>query len=366
MLTEYVIKVSQMPVLDYWIRKNLISTRLGTTTNRFALRASQLLNERLAEKEVEHANRRDFVSHLQEYQRNHPGQLSNTAFFGHVMTNLLVGSDSTSVAIRAVIYYVLKTPNVLSTLQAELDAAQLSYPVPWHASQDGLPYLDAVIKEALRFHPPGTLLLERIVPDSGLELSNGVTLPPGTVVGMNGWNIQRLPEVFGSDAAVFNPGRWLQRHDEDTAVFQKRIQRMKRADFTFGHGPRGCVGKPIAMMVMYKLVPTLFGLFDVCDLLHTNEVKLINALSRYSLLIRRKNGGLKVASLQSSMIWMSHLAGEMALIGTAGCKTHASRMWATQLWIGSIIPRWVRKARARSLPKTLEGREFGAYRILSV
>ena len=85
---------------------------------------------------------------------------------------------------------------------------------------------------------------------------------------MNGWNIQRLPEVFGSDAAVFNPGRWLQGPDgadEDTAAFQERIQRMKRADFTFGHDPRGCIGKPIAMMVMYKLIPTLFGLFDVCD-----------------------------------------------------------------------------------------------------
>ena len=271
MLTGYVIKVSQMPVLDYWLRKNPISTRLGTATNRFALRASQLLNERLAEETTESTNGRDFVSHLQEYQRSHPGQLSNTAFFGHVMTNLLVGSDSTSVAIRAVIYYVLKTPNVLSTLQAELDAAHLSYPVSWYASRDGLPYLDAVIKEALRFHPPGTLLLERIVPGAGLELSNGVTLPPGTVVGMNGWNIQRLPEVFGSDAAVFNPDRWLQAHDEDSAAFQERIHRMKRADFTFGHGPRGCIGKPIALMVMYKLIPTLFGLFDVCDLLHTDE-----------------------------------------------------------------------------------------------
>ena len=149
MLTEYVTKVSQMPVFDYWIRKHPISTRLGTATNSFALRASQLLNERLAEKEAsECSNRRDFISHLHEYQRKHPGQLSNTAFFGHVMTNLLVGSGSTSIAIRAVIYYVLRTPNVLSTLQAELDAAHLSYPVPWHASQDGLPYLDAVIKEA--------------------------------------------------------------------------------------------------------------------------------------------------------------------------------------------------------------------------
>lgn len=264
-LIEYVIKVSQMPVLDYWIRKNPISSRFRTATNPFALRASQLLKERLVDKETtEHLNRRDFVSHLQEYQRNHPNQLSDTAFFGHVMTNLLVGSDSTSVAVRAVIYYILRTPNVLSTLQQELDAARLSYPIPWATSQNSLPYLDAIIKEALRIHPPGTLLLERIVPDAGLELSNGVKIPSGTVVGMNGWNVQCLPEVFGSDAAIFNPARWLQGHDEDTAVFQQRIQKMKRVDLTFGHGPRGCVGKPIALMEIYKLVSTLFGLFDVC------------------------------------------------------------------------------------------------------
>ena len=57
-----------MPVLDYWIRKGPISTRVGTATNPIALRASQLLKERLAEKEAtECANRHDFVSHLHEY-----------------------------------------------------------------------------------------------------------------------------------------------------------------------------------------------------------------------------------------------------------------------------------------------------------
>ena len=318
-----------MPVLDYWIRKNPISTRFRTATNPFALRASQLLKERLADKEAtKRLDRRDFVSHLQEYQCNHPSEVSDRALFGHVMTNLLVGSDSTTIAVRAVIYYVLKNPNVLSTLQEELDEAHLSYPVPWHAFQQGLPYLDAVIKETLRFHPPGALLLERIVPDAGLELSNGVQIPPGTVVGMNGWNVQRLPEVFGSDAAMFNPGRWLQGHDEDFAGFQERIQRMKRADLSFGHGPRGCIGKPIALMVMYKVVPTLFGLFDVCDLLHTQARRLIDLWSRYSLLIRRRNGELKAVSLQSSMIWMSLSGGEVTWIGMSGCKRHTRRLMA--------------------------------------
>lgn len=347
MLIDFVLKVCQLPVLDYWIRKNPISTRFRNATNPFALRASQLLKERLADKDAtESPNRRDFVSHLQEYQCNHPGELSNTAFFGHVMTNLLVGSDSTSVAVRAVIYYVLKTPNVLPKLQEELDTAHLSYPVSWHATQNGLPYLDAVIKEALRFHPPGALLLERIVPDAGLELSNGVKIPPGTVVGMNGWNVHRLPEVFGSDAAVFNPERWLQGRHEDTAGFQERIQRMKRADFTFGHGPRGCIGKPIALMEMYKLVPTLFGLFDVCSLLHSEERELTNILCRYNLPIRGRNGGLKAVSLQSSMIWMSHSSGERVLIGTSGCKRHVSRLWANPLRIVSIVfrPLWKNRA----------------------
>jgi cytochrome P450 len=93
----------------------------------------------------------------------------------------------------------------------ELDEAEkegrLSEYVSWKEAQQ-LPYLDAVIKEAGRLHPPFGLHLERIVPPEGAVIS-GKHLPGGTVVGINSWAIHRREDPFGKDADEFRPERWL-------------------------------------------------------------------------------------------------------------------------------------------------------------
>lgn len=70
-------------------------------------------------------------------------------------------------------------------------------------------------------------------------------------------------EVFGEDAEMFNPDRWLRKPDEDDDEFKARIRRMKSLDMTFGHGQRKCVGVHVAEMQIYKLVPALVRLLDV-------------------------------------------------------------------------------------------------------
>ena len=70
-------------------------------------------------------------------------------------------------------------------------------------------------------------------------------------------------EVFGADAEVFNPDRWLQRTDEDEEQFKARLRLMKSLDMTFGIGQRKCVGVHVAELQIYKLIPAIVGLLDV-------------------------------------------------------------------------------------------------------
>lgn len=254
-----------MPALDKFFRKNPLLTRVVRVTSQFAILVRRLLLDRLSDEEAPTLiDRRDFVSYLQEYQREHPGELSELAMFGHIATNLVVGADSTSIAMRAAIYYALKTPDTMTLLQQELDSVEMSYPVSWQSCQgQKLPYLDAVIKESLRLHPPPTILSERVVGEAGLQLPDGRQLPAGTIVGMNGWVLQHCREVYGPETEKFKPARWLRGEAEGADDYAARIQKMQRATLTFGFGPRACIGKPIAMMQLYKVLPTLFGLFDV-------------------------------------------------------------------------------------------------------
>lgn len=122
----------------------------------------------------------------------------------------------------------------------------------------------AVIRESMRMHPGVGLPLERIVPSSGLKTPNGTTLPSGTIVGMSAWVVHMNKTVFGQDAASFVPERWLQYQDIETEdEFKARLQNMNAVDLTFGGGKRICLGKHVALLQIYKLIPTMFLKYDV-------------------------------------------------------------------------------------------------------
>ena len=175
---------------------------------------------------------------------------------------MLAGADTTAIALRAIVYYVLKNPIVHQRLRQELDSARLSQPISYDTTQK-LPYLAAVVQEAMRMHPGVGLMLERVVPDEGLRLPDGRFVPSGTTVGMNAWVVHMNKEVFGQDAEIYNPSRWLPAEGESAEIFQIRRSRMRESDLTFGAGNRVCLGKNVSMMEAYKLTATIFSLYDV-------------------------------------------------------------------------------------------------------
>lgn len=100
-----------------------------------------------------------------------------------------------------------------------------------------LPYLEAVINEALRIHSTSAIGLPRLVPEGGLNVL-GKYFPEGTVLSVPSYTIHRNKEVWGEDADAFRPERWFER---DPAALQKAFN-------PFSYGPRACVGKNLATM----------------------------------------------------------------------------------------------------------------------
>lgn len=265
-----------MPWLDYVFVKNPLRQFIqGGSTGAIARFARARLDERLKQpkttlhspKNTHTRSRKDFLYRFLQAKEQYPEVVNDHQVFSYTVANMNAGSDTTAISLRAILYYTLKNPRVKAKLHQELNTAyqskRISLPVSWIQSQEQLPYMDAVIKEALRLHPAIGLILERIVPAEGLQLLNGGPfLPAGTIVGANPWVIHRH-SVFGEGVDSFIPERWLQADHESESQFQDRKQQMLRANYTFGAGPRTCIGKNISLLEIYKLIPSLLLKYQV-------------------------------------------------------------------------------------------------------
>jgi cytochrome P450 len=197
-------------------------------------------------------------------------QKENPTFFddGRLLTMTtsiaLAGSDTTAISLAAVFYHLLKNPECYEKLNREIDEAiatglisDASGIITWSDAQK-LPYLHACIQETFRVHPAIAMILERLVPPQGMEIA-GEFIPGGTVVGCSPWVMHRQPEIFGEDVDTWRPERWMTNSDED----EHRIKKMNMVMFQFGGGSRTCLGKHIALLEMYKLVPSFLRRFEV-------------------------------------------------------------------------------------------------------
>ncbi|KAK3347596.1 putative cytochrome P450 monooxygenase [Neurospora tetraspora] len=259
----YKAMAASMPWVHNLLKETPVTSVFQKRMGSFPARARELIQARKAQKMKTTGDREDLLSQIMETREKHPQVVNDLVMHGYATTPLLAGADTVTIGLTSIIYFVGKHPRVAARLQEELDSCGLEMPPSWAAVQS-LSYLDAVIRESFRCHPIGAMLSRRAVPEGpGLTLKNGHTLPPGTAVAVSGWATHFNQDVYGSDAADFRPERWLQGAEESREDYAERIRRMNKADLTWGHGDRACMGKNIARCEMYKLMATLYSTFDI-------------------------------------------------------------------------------------------------------
>lgn len=208
----------------------------------------------------------DMLSRWEKVKSIDPLEMTLRDMVLHVSTNIFAGVDTTSIALRAIVYYLSRHPKCMDRLVTEIDTAdkagELSHPIKYKEATTVLPYLGAVIKEAMRLHPSVGMLLERHVPAEGLSIE-GYEIPAGTIVGINPWVTNRSP-AFGTDPDRFNPDRWLTADEE-------QLKHMDNLwEFTFGSGSRKCLGRNMAMIEIHKVIPELLRQYHV-ELTHPEQ-----------------------------------------------------------------------------------------------
>lgn len=296
--------LGQMPWLDEWTYKHPIYQKLFAkpVSNPILIFGQKLLDQRLNDNDevspisidvtdpelnekILHGtlpSKPDFLSRFLKLHEEQPDIVTDRALLAYLFININAGSDTIASTLRAVFYYLLKNPSSLSKLHSELQSSNLSWPFPTWTECQNLPYLNAVIKEAIRLNPALALPLERISPPSGLTL-NETYIPPSTIIGINPWVLHRDPRIFGFDAEEWRPDRWL---DKDA----DKVKYMDQHILSFGAGKRTCLGRNIAMLELVKIVPALVGRYEISLADEKREWKVSNswAVKQEGLEVRLK------------------------------------------------------------------------------
>jgi len=103
-----------------------------------------------------------------------------------------------------------------------------------------------VIYEGLRINIPFSGLVSKEVPPEG-DTINGQFIPGGTRIGQNFLAVQRSKDIFGDDADLFRPERWLDIDEAQSTQWRHHVE------LVFGSGRWGCSGKPVAFIELNKI-----------------------------------------------------------------------------------------------------------------
>ncbi|GLA50241.1 hypothetical protein AnigIFM63604_006287 [Aspergillus niger] len=166
---------------------------------------------------------------------------------------LLGGTESTAATLTFATYHLLRNKDMYFKLRQEL---QQVMPEPtseanW-AQLERLPYLTAVINEALRLGA-AALRPSRVAPTETLYY-NGYEIPPGTPVSTISYFIHRNAAIF-PEPESFNPERWIQAAD--------RGDNLTRYLVPFTRGSRICIGMNLAYAELYTTLAAIVRRFDL-------------------------------------------------------------------------------------------------------
>ncbi|KAJ0721985.1 putative cytochrome P450 [Helianthus annuus] len=160
-----------------------------------------------------------------------------------VMEMIFRGTDTVAILLEWILARMVLHPDIQAKAQSEIDRVIGGRPVT-DSDLDSLPYVQAIVKETLRMHPPGPLLSWARLATEDTVVGPHV-VPTGTTAIVNMWAITHDERVW-SEPNRFNPDRFL---TEDVAIMGSDLRLAP-----FGAGRRVCPGKALGITTVSSVV----------------------------------------------------------------------------------------------------------------
>ncbi|KAF5343047.1 hypothetical protein D9758_011152 [Tetrapyrgos nigripes] len=174
-------------------------------------------------------------------QERKSGQLSTPEASWLAAAMFLAGSETTAAALVVFILAMRLYPSVMKKAQAEIDAVVGRDRLPTFEDKDHLPYIQAIVKEVLRWRPIAPLGLPR----RAMKIRS-------MVIG-NIWAMNHDPTMF-LDHDEFRPERFL---GETGTVNITPTDSRNQGHVSFGFGRRICAGLNLANQTLFIDIASL-------------------------------------------------------------------------------------------------------------
>ncbi|KAK0462505.1 cytochrome P450 [Desarmillaria tabescens] len=262
--------------------------------------AKQLLNEKY-EALAADKPKRDIMSLLVKanLSENPKTRLSEEELLSQMNTIMFAGHETTASTLSWTFFELARHPEIQDKLRAEIREKERAIFTRGDTEfsvqdLDSMPYLTAVVKEVLRFHPIIYHIFRMAPQDDVIPLNKPVMLTTGKVVkeipiskgtyimtSVAGYN--RNKSIWGEDAHVFDPTRWFRggmSKDVLVGVYGNL--------FSFGGGLRSCIGWRFAVLELHAFIVEVVNNFDF-------------SLTKESERIRREACGVMVPTVEGEV-----------------------------------------------------------------
>ena len=236
-----------------------------------------VINKRIESRKIPKENENNDVKNkffldmlLDAYDK---GEIDVDGIREEVHTFMFGGHDTTASALSWTLYLIGRHPEVQKKLHAEIDNAPVSENLLDKIRN--MRYLEYVVKESLRMHPPVPSDSRVLDKDT---LIDGYLFPKGTGFAIDVISIHTNPEYW-DDPLSFNPDRFSE---------EKFCKRKPYTYLPFSAGPRNCIGQKFAMLevkIFVYFILSNFRIVSVQDDKHVEE---------YSAMIHASANGLYI------------------------------------------------------------------------
>ncbi|KAF5179069.1 Cytochrome p450 [Thalictrum thalictroides] len=209
--------------------------------HKLAVRINSLVGEiiKVRKKEGVCHGRDDFLSVLLNLPEE--DRLSDSDMVAVVWEMIFRGADTVAILLEWVMARMILHPEIQAKAQQELDKCVGNDRQVQDSDIPNLPYLQAIVKEALRMHPPGPLLSWARLAIHDIHIDN-FFIPAGTTAMVNMWAITHDASIW-KDPWTFRPERFM---EEEVSVLGSDLRLAP-----FGAGRRVCPGKALGLATVH-------------------------------------------------------------------------------------------------------------------